>query len=373
MAHEHHHDGHEHTCGCGEGCGCEGGHADLSGPAGSPILVEVARGGLVESVHRGRACIVDSHGHLVAGWGDIKAPVFPRSTVKPLQAIPLVETGALDAFKLTDAELALACASHNGEPRHTRTVAAWLDRIGCTVDDLECGPQIPADPEAAAELIRQGEASSALHNNCSGKHAGFLATAKHRGERIKGYIRFDHAVQQRVLGVLEQMTGQDLSLTPWGVDGCGIPTFSLPLEAVAFAMARLGDPRDLPDRRAEAAARIRLAWAAHPYLIGGQNSFDTELVRIANGLILLKSGAEGMGVAVLPRQGLGIALKIDDGNARARDVAMAALLKSTDALSADHWARVPQFLSRPILNAAGREVGLIRPADGWPVREDAAE
>lgn len=341
-------------------------HVELSGAAGSPLFVEVVRGGMVESVHRGRACIVDASGHVHAHWGDIKAPIYPRSAVKPLQAIPLVECGALDAFKLTDAELALACASHTGESRHTRMISAWLDRIDCSVDDLECGPQAPTDDETANELIRQAEEPSALHNNCSGKHAGFLTTARHKGEPIKGYSRFDHPVQQRIMGVLEQMTGQDLSMLPWGVDGCGIPSFAMPLEALAYAMAKLASPHALPDRRAEAAARIRVAWAAHAYLIGGRGSFDTEMMKLATGHVLLKSGAEGVAVAVLPRQNLGIAVKIDDGAARARDIAIANLLRIADALGTEHWTRAEHLMRRTLRNCGGREVGMIRPAEGWP-------
>ena len=181
MSHDHssccggqgHHHGHAHHQTPAEG------HADLSGPPEAPILVEVTRGGMVESVHRGRACIVDSDGHVLAQWGGIEAPVYPRSAVKAIQAIPLVETGALDTYGLGDQELALACSSHHGEIRHTRLAQAWIKRIGLTVDDYECGAHLPTDTETAHEMIRHGEAPTAFHNNCSGKHAGFLTTALH--------------------------------------------------------------------------------------------------------------------------------------------------------------------------------------------------
>ena len=339
-------------------------HADLSGPPEAPILVEVTRGGMVESVHRGRACIVDADGHVLAQWGDIEAPVYPRSAVKAIQAIPLVETGALDAYGLGDQELALACSSHHGEIRHTRIAEAWIRRLGLTVDDYECGAHLPTDTETAHEMIRHGETPTAFHNNCSGKHAGFLTTALHKGEPIKGYVRFDHPVQQRVLGVMEQMTGQDLSQAPWGVDGCAIPTVGIPLGAIAYAMARIGAPKDLPDSRAEAVTRIRRAWRAHPHLIAGKDSFDTGMMQAAGGLVLVKGGAEGVGCAVLPKQGLGIALKIDDGTPRAREVALAALIRATKVLSDEQWARADRLLNQPVTNRNGREVGVVRPAEG---------
>ncbi len=360
----HDHDGHE--AGHPHDHGATAATADLSGPADSPIVVEVTRGGMVESVHRARACIVDAGGHVLARWGDIDAPVYARSAVKALQAIPLVESGALDAFELGDSELALACSSHNGEARHTRLVEAWIARVGLSVEDFECGVQIPYDEDTAADLIRQGEAATALHNNCSGKHAGFLTTARHKGWPTKGYVRFDHPVQQRILGVMEQMTGQDLSRAPWGIDGCSIPTIGIPLGAVAYAMARIADPVDLPDARAEAVTRIAKAWKAHPHLIAGKDRFDTAMMQASGGRVLVKGGAEGVGCALLPKEGIGIALKIEDGGARAREVALAALIRSTNALTEDQWARAATLLATPVTNQVRREVGVIRPAEGWP-------
>jgi L-asparaginase II len=365
--HDHHH---HHGPGC---CGPDripdtdpvAGNAHLDTGA-APILVEVTRGGMVESRHRGIAAILDAEGRVLAHWGDFERPIYPRSAVKALQAVPLVETGAFDAFSLSDAELALACASHNGEAIHTRTVAAWLSRIGCTPDDLECGTHPPYDDATAHALVRAGEKPTTLHNNCSGKHTGMLTTARHKGEPTRGYIRYDHPVQQRILGVMEQMTGQDLSHAPWGIDGCGIPTIGIPLGAVAMAMARIADPTSLPDRRAEAVARIRHAWVAHPEIIGGTTSFDTKMIRAAEGKALVKIGAEGVMCAVLPEQGLGIAVKIEDGAARAAGVAMAALLRRCDVLDAARWAGLSDLTEPALLNRVGREVGTIRPAAGWP-------
>jgi len=352
-----HHDHHD--------AGPAEGRADLSGPADAAIAVEVTRGGTVESLHRAHAVIVDAHGRVLARWGDADRPIFARSAIKALQAIPLVETGALDAFGLGTEELALACSSHSGEPVHTDLAARWIARIGCTVDDYECGAHLPYHEATAHALLRRGEAPTAFHNNCSGKHAGFLTTARHKGEPLKSYVRYEHPVQQRILGVLEQMTAQDLSHAPWGVDGCSIPTIAIPLGGLAYAMARIADPHDLPDRRAEAVARIRDAWGRHPLLIGGTGTFDTKLMTAAGGAVLVKGGAEGVGCAVLPEQGVGIALKVEDGAGRAREVALAALLRAADALTEAQWATVPELLVEPLTNRAGTRVGEVRPARGW--------
>jgi L-asparaginase II len=358
--------------------GCCGGHehdhdhtpargsADLSGPAEAPVAVEVTRGGMVESRHRAHAVIVDAGGRVLARWGDIDSPIYARSAIKALQAIPLVETGALDAFGLGEEELALACSSHHGEPAHTDLAARWLARIGCTVEDYECGAHLPSDEATAHALLRRGEAATALHNNCSGKHAGFLTTARHRGEPLKGYVRYEHPVQQRILGVLEQMTAQDLSRAPWGIDGCAIPTIGIPLGALAYAMARIADPQDLPDHRAEAVTRIRTAWGKHPHLISGRTGFDTRMMQAAEGAVLVKGGAEGVGCAVIPGQGIGIALKIEDGAARAREVAQAALIRVTNALSDAQWAGAETLRTEPVTNRNGTHVGDVRPAQGWP-------
>ncbi len=331
-------------------------------PVDAPVLVEVSRGQMVESRHRGHAVIMDAAGHLLDHWGNCALRVFPRSAVKPLQALPLIETGAADAFELGDEDIALACGSHSGEPAHTERVAAWLGRLRCTVADLECGAQSPLDAEAGAALIRAGQTPTALHNNCSGKHAGFLTTARLRGEAITGYRDFAHPVQQRVLGVLEQMTGEELGAAPRGTDGCSIPTYAAPLAGLAWAMARLADPRDLPERRAAAALRIRRAWGGQPYFIAGHNRFDTELIQAAGGRALVKGGAEGVYCACLPEQGLGIALKIEDGAGRAAEVAMAALLRRAGALDHLPQAMLGRFLHPRLRAWRGQEVGEIRPA-----------
>lgn len=331
-----------------------------------PVLVEVTRGGVVESRHRGAAAVADAEGRIVAAWGDVERPVFPRSAVKPIQALPLLETGAAERFQLSDAEVTLACASHNGEAEHTRAVAAWLQRLGLGVRDLECGAHAPTYAEAAKAQARRGEAASALDNNCSGKHAGFLTTALFMGEPTRGYIEPGHPVQKRVSQALAEMTGCDLAAFPVGVDGCGIPTFALPLAGLARAMARLAHPDGLLPERARAARRIVAAMVKHPHLVAGRERFDTRAIAAAHGAFVVKGGAEGVHAAIVPGHGLGLALKIEDGAARASDVAMTALLARLGLLADGIGEALKDYAPRPIYNVAGRAVGAIGAAEGWP-------
>jgi len=336
--------------------------ADTGNGAANPLIVEVIRGDMVESRHRAAVAIVDRAGKTVEAWGDVERPVYGRSATKPIQALPLIETGAADRYGLGAAEIALACASHNGEPRHVALVTAWLKRIGLGVADLECGAHIPYHEETAAAMIRAGREPTAAENNCSGKHAGFLTTARHLGEPTPGYINWEHPVQQRVLAALEQMAGLELGRAPRGIDGCGIPVIGMPLQRLALAMARLADPSDLPEARAAAAARIRAAMTAEPFLIAGSGGFCTELMTVTGTSVVAKAGAEGVYTAALPTLGLGVALKVDDGAARAATVALGAVLRHLGLLSAAEQEKLAQLLTPPVLNRAGRMTGQIRRA-----------
>jgi L-asparaginase II len=326
-----------------------------------PILVEAARGEMVESRHRGAFAVVDAAGRIVLARGDVDRPVYPRSAIKPLQALPLIETGAAAHFGLGDREIMLACASHDGNPAVVAAVEAWLARIGLTPDDLECGSDAPGDPAAAQALIRAGAPPSALHNNCSGKHTGFLSTARHLGEPTHGYIGAEHPVQRRVEAVLSSMTGLDLERAPHATDGCGIPVIGIPLKAMARAMARLADTTGLAAERAAAAGRILKAMAAEFELVPGGSRFRREVMRVAAAAVRLKPGAEGVACAALPQHGLGIALKIDDGAGRAADVAMGAVLLKLGMLGEAQAAEIAAVLRPPIKNVAGRIVGEVRP------------
>jgi L-asparaginase II len=335
--------------------------------AANPLLVEVTRGPMVESRHRAAFAVTDSDGVVVSQAGDIERPVYPRSAIKPIQALALLETGAVEAFELGDAEIALACASHGGERRHVETVANWLERIGCTLDALECGAHPPNAETAMVELIAGGGQPTALHNNCSGKHAGFLSVARHLGYPTAGYIAFGHPVQQRVLGILESMTGCDLGDAPRGIDGCGIPTLGIPLGNLALAMARLADPADQPEPRQNAAARVRRAMAAEPFMVAGTGRFCTRIMELTGERALIKTGAEGVYCGALPELGLGIALKVDDGAGRAAEVLMGRLLVRFGAIGEAEAEALAAVLAPPVLNRAGRRVGELRPVPDGPV------
>ena len=336
-----------------------------SGSGADPVAVLVRRGDGVESVHRVAYAVADAAGAVLHHEGDVRRPVFPRSSVKPLQALPLVESGAAERFALSEQELALACASHGGEPMHTAIVAAWLARIGLDPSALECGAHAPSHEATARQLIEQRRPPSPLHNNCSGKHAGMLTLALHLGAPIAGYIAPDHPVQQRISALLAAMSGA--SLAPPAVDGCGVPTHALPLGGLATAMARLADPGPCPGApgRAEACARIRAAMAGHPVLVAGSGRACSLIMAAAPG-VLVKTGAEGIYVAALPDHKLGLALKVADGAGRAAVVALIALLASLGALDRSVSTALGDLAAPVLRNHAGRVVGRIEPASGWP-------
>jgi L-asparaginase II len=332
----------------------------------NPVLVDVSRGDMIESQHRGAVAVIDARGKVVAAWGDIERPVFARSAIKPLQALPLVESGAAESLEVSDEELALACASHGGEPEHVQTVNNWLDRIGLVSSDLECGAHLPLYQPAAAALLRSGDTPSALHNNCSGKHVGFLTTMVHLGEPTHGYSHADHPVQRRVRQTLEDMSDEQLVDAPTGIEGCGIPVIGLSLRATAYAMARLGSPHGLPVERARACERIARAMVTAPFMVAGSDRFCTEVMRVTGNDALVKTGAEGFYTAALPIKGLGVALKIDDGAGRAAEVAMGAVLRYLKILDDSAVQSLSEQLEPPVQNWAGTTVGRIRSTPGWP-------
>ncbi len=327
-----------------------------------PIVIEVSRGDMVESRHRAAVAVVDVAGSVVLRAGDIEGALYARSAIKPLQALALVESGAADAFEVTEPEIALDCASHNGEPRHATAVRAWLMRIGLSEADLECGAHAPLLAAAASELARAGANPSALHNTCSGKHAGFLTLARHIGAPVAGYVRHDHPVQQRVLGILEQMTGRDLGDAPRGIDGCGIPVIAVPLGNTALAMARLAEPDDQPEPRQAAARRIRDAMTGEPFLVAGTGRFDSRVIEATGGAALVKIGAEGFISATLPELGLGVALKIADGAQRAAEAAMAHVLVRL-GVKGIASGDIEDLIEPKIINRRGETVGAIRVID----------
>lgn len=331
-------------------------------PEPNPVLVAVTRGDMAESRHRGAIAVVDAAGGVVFSLGDIKAPVYPRSAIKPLQALALVESGAAEAFAVSDEEIALACASHTAAPRHLEIVTAWLARIGCGPGDLQCGAEPPRSSETAERLRREGGSPSPLHNNCSGKHAGFLTLTKHLEVPAAGYTGFDHPVQRRVTEILSEVFVSDLAAGPRGVDGCGIPVLAAPLRAIARGMARLAAPGGEEEPRRAALTRIAAAMAGHPFLVAGQGRFATRVIEAAQGRALVKGGAEGVYAAAFPGRGLGLALKIDDGAGRAAEVAMGALLHRFGIFGPRERAALTDAFEPRVLNWVGAEVGRVRPA-----------
>jgi len=327
-----------------------------------PLTVEVTRGGIVESRHAVRAVAVDNHGKTVAAFGMVDAPVFPRSAIKLLQALPLIETGAADAFGLSSEALALACASHSGEPVHVSRVEGWLTRLGLTAADLECGPQWPINEDATRALAARGEVPTAAHNNCSGKHTGMLTQARHLNEPTRGYTDPDHPTQRRALAVIAALSGvaeRDIIL---GTDGCSLPAVALPLDRFAAALAQVGAPVGLEPGRAAACRRLFAAQTAHPHLIAGTGRFDAAFMPALKGRIASKSGAEGVWAAVVPERGLGLAVKAEDGAGRAAEVGMLELMRRLGVLSAEDLAAVANLAHPTLTNRAGRVVGDIHPA-----------
>ncbi len=317
-----------------------------------PVLAELWRGDVLESVHVGAAAIA-APGGVVESWGDVARPVLPRSALKPLQALALVESGAADAFRLGPEEIALACASHSGTPAHADRVAGWLTALGLAPGDLGCGVHPPLDARARGALREAGTAPDATHHQCSGKHCGFLTLARHLGADPVGYLEADGPVQARVRAALEETAGETVSATV--TDGCSAPAHALSLAAMARAMARLARPETLAGPRAEAARRIVGAMKAHPELIGGPGRDATRFTREATAGAIAKTGAEGCFVAAVPEAGIGIALKIADGADRAATVAVAALLARAGALPAAD-------ATRPVLTSRGMPAGQLRAA-----------
>jgi len=331
---------------------------DKSSCMTNPVLVEITRGEMVESDHRGSIAVLDAEGSVKLALGDIETPVFSRSSLKPLQALPLVESGAADAFGLGDEELALACASHSGEPMHIARIAAWLERLGLGESDLACGAH-PSRYEPVAEaMIRRGEKPTRLFNNCSGKHAGFLSVARHWDIATKGYEAVSHPVQQEVAKTLRELS--DAKELAFGIDGCAAPNYALSLREFARAAARMAAPDGLSKERAVASRRLLAAMIAHPELVSGTGRVCATLMRACRGRAAVKAGAEGFYAAWVPEMSFGVAIKIDDGAGRAAETAIAATLDALKLLDASEPAR--SILCAPVFNTRGTVVGERRPA-----------
>ncbi|PLP59673.1 asparaginase [Mesorhizobium loti] len=327
----------------------------------NPVLVEVLRGAVVESAHRGAVAVVDADGKTVLDIGNTAHPVFPRSAVKAIQALPLVESGAADAYGFGNRELALACSSHSGEPMHVELAAAMLAKAGLDASALECGSHWPSNHHATVELARNGGEPNPLHNNCSGKHAGFICTCCHSGIDHRGYVAAGHRMQEMIKEAMEAVTGAAHSASHCGTDGCSIPTYAVPLRSFAVGFAKMATGNGFGPERAKAARRLIEACMAEPSLVAGTDRLDTRLMREAPGRIFVKVGAEGVFCAALPELGLGIALKCDDGAERAAGVMIAAVLAKLLRADAELAVKLVEFANPPVESRLGARVGLLRP------------
>lgn len=324
-------------------------------------MVELWRGGRLESQHAGHAVICDANGGIVEAWGDPQAVIYPRSAFKMIQALPLVESGAAEAAGLSDAHLALACASHQGARIHTDMVTRWLSDLGLGEADLRCGAHMPYDAEASKALTCSDTAPCQIHNNCSGKHSGFLTLTRHLGAGPE-YIDPDHAVQKAVLAAFEEVTGE--ASPGFGIDGCSAPSFATSVHGLARAMAAFAAAREGQGTRRGAMARLRNAMASHPELVAGEGRACTILMRAMGGRVSIKTGAEAVFVAMLPEQGLGVALKIADGTTRASEAAITALLVRLGVLDPADPA-VGKYIPRQMKNWRGMVTGETRLAAGF--------
>lgn len=326
--------------------------------AGAVPLIALWRGEILESLHCGHAVVAHANGDIIESWGRADALIYPRSSCKMIQALPLLETGA--GRDLTPAQLALACASHQGAADHVSQVAGWLADLGLSERDLRCGCQEPQDLAERDRLIRAAEPPCQLHNNCSGKHAGFLMLNQHLGGDAD-YVRPDHPVQRAVRVAFEEVT--QMPAPGYGIDGCAAPNFATELAALAQAAARFAGAGDTGDARARAMVRLRTAMMQHPDLVAGRQRACTDLMRALAGRAAIKTGAEGVFIAILPEAGLGIALKIVDGAMRAADAAITALLIRHGGLDPAHPV-VERYLG-PIRNRRGDVVGMTGTASGF--------
>lgn len=324
-------------------------------------MVELWRGGLLESTHRGHAVLCDETGQVVRAWGDPGRVIFPRSSCKMIQALPLVESGAADAHGLTPAHLALACASHQGADLHVGMARDWLAGIGLGEPDLRCGSHEPYDKPERDRLICDHEGPCQLHNNCSGKHSGFLTTTKHLKAGPE-YTEIDHPLQKAIRAATEEVTEE--TVAGWGIDGCSAPNFAMSITGLAKAMAKFASASESGSARDRAMHRLTRAMASHPDLVAGEGRSCTELMRAMDGRVSIKTGAEAVFVAIIPEKRMGLAIKIEDGSTRASEAALVGILTQLGELDANH-PMAQKRLPAPQTNCRGFNTGELRLAPGF--------
>lgn len=332
----------------------------MTSPIAPAPFTEIWRGSLLESQHLGHAVICNGKGEVVRVWGNPEQVIYPRSSCKMVQALPLLTSGAAARYGLTREQLALACASHNGARIHIDRISNWLEQLDLSEGDLRCGAQKPRDSEVLHSLIKHDDSPCQIHNNCSGKHAGFLTLSQHLGAGSE-YVEIDHPVQQACQEAFEEATGE--TSPTYGIDGCSAPNFACSITGLARAMGWFASAHTRNGRADDAAVQLREAMALHPELVAGEGRACTALMRDMGGKVSVKTGAEGVFVAILPEQEMGIALKVVDGTTRAAENAITTLLVSLGALDGNSPS-AKSYMSAPITNWNGIHCGEMRPAAG---------
>jgi L-asparaginase II len=323
--------------------------------------VLVYRGEYLESTHDVHVAVVNAQGELLYSYGNPDRFTFPRSSIKPFQAVQLIETGAAEAFNYSAADISLSCASHSGEPFHRHTVLDILHKVGLVEDHLQCGTHIPRDMESYKQLIREGKELTPVFSNCSGKHSGMLATAVHMNEDVHTYRELSHPLQQRILEIIEDVCSFPKEQIQISVDGCGVPVHQLPLRNTALGFARLAKPEVIADEnRAKALKTICHSMIQHPEMVGGTDRFDTDLMRVYNGRIVAKAGAEAVQCLADLETGIGIAIKVEDGSPRATSVVTMEVLKQLGIGDEEMFTKLASYVNAPVLNARNDQIGVIK-------------
>ena len=329
----------------------------------SQIMCEIWRGSYLESVHTGMAVICDKDGEISHQWGDPNALILPRSSAKMMQAIPLIISGAEKKFSITEDLLALACASHNAAEIHLSRILGWLSHVGFSETDLRCGPQPSKDPYVKKQMFEKGQSPCQIHNNCSGKHAGFLSISRHLNAGPE-YTDPDHPVQRMVMDVFQELTQNKVDGIT--IDGCSAPNPAIPLYSLARAMSWFATAHKRDDQLSKAALKLRNAMVNYPELVAGELRACTNLMKACEKKAILKTGAEGVFVAILPELEKGIALKIFDGGTRASECAIASLLIQLGVLNPNHPTALA-YTHAPILNWRKIQTGMMKASNSFKI------
>jgi L-asparaginase II len=325
-------------------------------------LVEIYRGNLVESSHYGHIAVVDSEGNLLYFYGDPYRVTYARSSIKPIQAIPVVETNAVDEFHIEDREISLMCSSHNSEEFHAQCTREILKKANIGLDKLQCGTHIPLSINAYKDLILSGRDLTSEYSNCSGKHCGMLITAKHMNEDIDTYLDINHPVQQRIVEVLSNICDYNKDNIIIGIDGCGAPVHALPLERLAYGFARLSKPELLGEVRKVAIQRITNSMTTYPEMVAGTKRFCTDFMKVCGDKMFGKVGAEGVYLVGIKEKGIGIAIKIEDGDMSIIYCVVLEVLKQLKMIPHEELEKLINYYNPKILNARKEEVGEVIPS-----------